>query len=98
MSKIRGRRGKKDIIRKNLDAGELNKRMNLRTMLIWAEYDGFELLSIIDVEKIEMRDVAVLPMLNFFVKANSLPTLAHSKLVKEFFAEKIQQFKPAFYC
>ena len=63
MSKIRGRRGKKDIIRKNLDAGELNKRINLRTMLIWDENDGFELLSKIDVEKIEMRDVAVLPML-----------------------------------
>ena len=37
--------------------------MNLRTMLIRDEYDGFELLSKIDVEKIEMRDVAVLPML-----------------------------------
>ena len=35
-----------------------------------------------------MRDVAVLPMLKKIVKANSLPTLAHSKLVKEFFAEK----------
>ena len=90
--------GKKHIIRKSLDAGELNKRMNLRTMLIWDENDGFELLSKIDVDKIEMRDVAVLPMLKFFVKANSLPTLAHSKLVKEFFAEKIQQFKPASYC
>ena len=64
---------KKDIIRKNLDAGELKKRINLRTMLIWDENDGFELLSKIDVEKIEMRDVAVLHMLNFFCKSQLTP-------------------------